>query len=95
MSPTRSSLQIAPELVWRILEDGNVLLSPFVGEVYILQQMDTIIWQCLVEQKSITEIETMLSQRYHISAEQAHTHLQVFLTGLTRRGVLVWASSST
>lgn len=95
MSPTVSLPQIAPELVWRILKNGTVLLSPYVGEVYILQQMDTVIWQSLVEQKGVAEIELMLSRRFHLSPEQAHIHLQAFLIGLTKRGVLVWSSSSS
>jgi len=87
--------QIAPELIWRVLDNGNVLLSPYVGEVYILHQMDTVIWQLLIEQKNITEIERVLVQRFNLSLEKAHVHLQAFLSGLTKQGVLVWSPSSS
>jgi hypothetical protein len=98
MSPVDStdwSPQIAPELVWRILENGTVLISPYVGEVYILHQMDTIIWQLLVEQKELAEIEMALVRKFNLSLEQARSHLQKFLHGLTKQGVLVWLPTSS
>ncbi len=90
-----SSPQIAPDLVWQILDNGTVLVSPYVGEVYILQQMDTIIWQLLVEQKELAEIETTLVKEFNLSLEQARSHLQKFLHGLTKQGVLVWSPRSS
>lgn len=98
MSPVGSvdsSPQIAPDLVWRFLENGTILVSPYVGEVYILHHMDTIIWQLLVEQKELVEIETILMKRFNLSAKQARSHLQTLLHGLTRRGVLVWSPTSS
>jgi hypothetical protein len=82
--------QIAPELIWRILDDGSVLISPSVGEVYVLQRVDSLIWQLLVQRKSVTEIKERLRQRFDLSPEEAHAHLLAFLIMQTGQGVLVW-----
>jgi hypothetical protein len=93
MSPVVATPQIAPELIWRILDNGRVLVSPYVGEVYVLRPMDSVIWQLLVEERPLTEIEGVLSRTLNVSLEQAQSHLRAFLLGLTRQGILVWPSS--
>jgi hypothetical protein len=82
--------QIAPDLIWRFLDDNAVVVSPRLGEVRVLNGVGTIIWQLIAAHNSTEEIERYLVTHYDVSPEQASNDLQIFLTNLTERGLLVW-----
>lgn len=84
--------KIVPDLIWRCLDDNVVVVSPAKGEVRVLNGVGTAIWQLLVEEKSLAEIEVYLVAHYQVSQEQASRDLQDFLADLNRRGLLVWES---
>ena len=85
-----SEPRVAPDLIWRLLDDNAVVVSPRVGEVRVLNGMGTVIWQLLVEQKNRDDIIAHLVEHYQVSTEQAVMDLDSFLTDLTERGVVVW-----
>lgn len=82
--------KIAPDLIWRLLDNNAVVVSPRVGEVRVLNGVGTIIWQLLVEGHSTSDIEEHLVEHYDVSPEQARRDLDGFFGDLTERGVLVW-----
>lgn len=90
-----SEPRIAPDLIWRLLDDNAVVVSPRVGEVRVLNGIGTVIWQLLVEQNSRDDIVTHLVEHYQVSSEQAVKDLDTFLTDLTERGVLVWENPAS
>jgi hypothetical protein len=82
--------QVSPDLIWRLLDDNAVVVSPGVGEVRVFNQVGTVIWQLLVEENSPGEIEDYLVTHYEVSHERAKSDLQLFINDLTDRGVLIW-----
>lgn len=81
--------QIAPGLIWRLLDDNVVIVSPGVGKVRVLNGMATVIWQLMAESKSIDEIQEYLIAHYEVTIEQTQEDLQLFFTDLKDRGLIV------
>lgn len=77
-------------LVWRVLDDGVVVVSPQQGQVRVLNRVGTTIWELIDGRHTITDLETALVEQYDVSLEQAGRDLQSFLADLTERGLLVW-----
>ena len=51
--------RIAPDIVWRLLENNAVLVSPREGEVRVLNPVRTAIWQRLLQEEALPEIEKL------------------------------------
>ena len=94
MAPTNIP-KIAADLVWRLLDDNAVVVSPKVGEVRVLNRMGTIIWQHLNEGESLKDIEDYLVTNFQISRQNAHSDLKVFFDDLAERGVITWETNET
>ncbi len=92
MTKTTSQPQIANDLIWRLLDNNAVVVSPHVGEVRVLNGIGTVIWQLLVEKKSPEQIEDFLVANYDVSHEDAQRDIQAFFKDLTNRGILIWNS---
>ena len=82
--------KIAPSLIWRLLDDDAVVVSPRVGKVHVLNGVGTIIWQLQADPKTIDEIKYYMVSHYDIALEQAHIDLQKFLNDLSDRGMVIW-----
>lgn len=89
MTATPNKFHIAPGLIWRLLDDNVVIVSPGVGKVRVLNGMATIIWQLMGENKNQAEIEAYLATHYEASIEQVREDLQDFLADLKDRGLIV------
>lgn len=80
----------SPSLIWRIMNDGAVLVSPEVGKVRVLNEMGATVWQLIDGQKSVDAIAELLVNEYEASLEQVRADLTTFISDLTERGLLVW-----
>ncbi len=90
MTQDESTPRIASDIVWRLLDDNAVVVSPRAGEVRVFNSVGTAIWQRLVEEEELAEIEEYLQNKYDVHRERVHSDLLVFLEELTDRGILVW-----
>jgi len=90
MTQDESSPRIASDIVWRLLDDNAVVVSPRAGEVRVLNSVGTGIWQRLVEKEDLPEIEGYVQNHYDVTEERVHSDLLSFLDELTERGILVW-----
>jgi hypothetical protein len=90
MRSTPNIPKVAPDLVWRLLDDNAVVVSPRAGEVRVLNRVGTIIWQRLIEENSPDDIEEYLVTHFKVTRRHAKSDLQVFIKDLTERGVLIW-----
>lgn len=79
-------------LIWRILNDETVVVSPRDGAYCVLNSLGTVIWQLLSEQHSLADIEQYLINNYDVSEEQARKDMEDFLADLDKRGLLVWGA---
>ncbi len=90
MNSTRGIPKVAPDLVWRVLDDNAVVVSPRAGEVRVLNRVGTIIWQLLIEDNSPTDIEEYLISHFDVTRQHAKSDMQTFFDDLTNRGVIIW-----
>ncbi len=86
----KKSPQIAPQVIWRQLDENAVVVSPKVGKVRVLNGSGTLVWQMLAQNKSLPDIRECLVQTYDVTPDQAEVDLQRFVMDLTQRGLLVW-----
>ena len=85
----RQAPNIAPQLIWRQLDGNVVIVLPWQGDIHVLNPIGTSIWQLLVEQCSIADIERHLVTHYDVSEADARRDLAAFLADLTERELLI------
>jgi hypothetical protein len=84
--------QVVPDLIWRVLKDETVVVSPVDGKYCVLNGIGSIIWQLLTEERSLGQIEQHLVDYYDVSAEQAQMDIGRFLSDLSQRGLVRWGA---
>jgi hypothetical protein len=78
------------DIIWRVLDDNAVLVTPEEGQVTILNGIGTIIWSLINGQNSGLDIARQLVQHYDVSSEQAQHDVEQFLNKLENRGLITW-----
>ena len=81
--------KIVPNLIWRVLNEETVVVSPINGEYCVFNEVGTIIWQLLTENYCQADIEKYLIRYYEVSKEQASLDVSCFLSDLQQRGLLI------
>ncbi|MCI0395605.1 MAG: PqqD family protein [Chloroflexi bacterium] len=79
-----------PELIWRVLEDGAVIVTPESGRVTVFNDVGTFIWGLMDGNNRVTDIISRLVQQYKVENEQAQNDVLAFLGDLDERGLLIW-----
>jgi len=82
---------LSPELIWRAMDDGLVIVSPEEGKVRVLNESGSLIWSLVDGNRSIGEIAVILSERFEVTADQAHRDVNEFLRSMARKGLILWA----
>lgn len=90
MSRTHLTPRIAPDLLWRTLDDDAVIVSPRAGKVRVLNGIGTTIWKMLADGKQMEEIEAHLVAAYQTTIEQLRPDVEGFLAELASRDLLIW-----
>jgi hypothetical protein len=82
---------IHPELTWRLLDGEAVIVSPSSGEIRVLNQIGSELWQlCANNSASVEELERFLENRYGLSEDQAKADVSAFLSDLENRSLIKW-----
>lgn len=79
-----------PDVIWRVLDDNAVLVSPQGGQVTTLNNVGTKIWSLIDGQNNGIEIADRLVQQYDVSVTQARQDVENFLNKLNNRGLITW-----
>lgn len=79
---------LSPQLIWRELDDGTVVVTPDEGKVRVLNRTGTSIWLQIDGQHSLTDIAGQLAAYFEVSQEQAVSDVTTFLTELTQKGLI-------
>ena len=79
---------INPDLIWRQVDENTVVVTPQDGQMRVLNGVGSTIWQLLADNQPKEAIIAHLVAHYTVTAEQASTDLDKFLTELEDRNLL-------
>jgi hypothetical protein len=82
--------EIAPGLIWSLVDEDSVVVSPELGQVRVLNGVGTVIWRLLVEEARVEEIEVYLVDHYEVAETQARRDVKEFLDELVARELVLW-----
>lgn len=82
-----------PEIVWRVLDDGAVIVTPRAGNVRVLNPVGTAIWRLIDGKNSLADIESHLIHTFDVPVNQARADLRSFIEELEKRDMIVWKES--
>ena len=77
-------------VIWRVLDNSVVLVSPEGGQVTILNEVGTKIWSLIDGQINGMDIARFLVEQYDVTITQAKLDVELFLTKLMNRGLITW-----
>ena len=80
---------MASGLIWRLLDDNAVIVTPKSGEVRVFNEVGALVWQMLVDEVSLNEIKEKVVTEYDVSEAQAVTDINLFLDELRHLGLIV------
>ena len=87
---TKKKPVIAQDLIWRVLDDGAVIITPDQGQVRVLNQVGAAIWQMIDGQNTTSDIALQLSLDFDVEAQEAEKDVRAFLDVLDEKGLLAW-----
>jgi hypothetical protein len=79
-----------PDLMWRSLDDGTVIINPEQGDVKVLNNVGARVWELVDGQRSVSQIAQEITQDYEISLDEANKDLQDYLKVMIGQGLLQW-----
>ncbi len=80
--------QVAPSIIWRILDGNAVIVSPTDGDVHVLSETGTAIWEMVADKKDVSDIEGFLVEHYIVSQAEAHQDVESFINDLKTLGLV-------
>lgn len=82
--------ELHPDTIWRVLDDGAIVVTPRAGSVRVLNRVGTAIWELIDGENSLADIEWQLINNYDVPWEQARKDLFAFMEELERRNMIRW-----
>ena len=81
---------VAQGVIWRLIDNGAVLVSPESGDVRVLNDVGTTIWQLIDGKNNVGQIEAYLQEKYNVPLSKLRADLDAFFTELSQRNLLTW-----
>ncbi len=81
-------LQRNPEAAFRVYEGKATVVLPGRGEVNVVNDIGTRIWEAIDGKKTLKEILDTVVEEYDISHEQARSDLDDFVASLDEHGMV-------
>ena len=82
------------QLMSRVMEDGTVIVSPDDGQLTVVNDVGSFVWELIDGQHSVTTIIQMVITHFQVSHDQAHSDVLAFLETLEERGLIGWISKA-
>ena len=76
------------------MEDGTVIVSPVDGQLTVLNDVGSFVWELIDGQHSVTTIVQLVSAHFQVSRDQAQSDVLAFLETLEQRELIAWAAKS-
>jgi hypothetical protein len=89
----KDSIQVAPDVVFRVLDGQAVLLNLKTGVYFGLNEMGTDIWNNLVENGSLEAAYQRILKEYDVEPELAARDLLRITTELLDKGLVSLSSA--
>ncbi len=88
MESSELEVSIPDQVLFRDLDGESVLLHLGSGQYFGLDEVGTLIWQLLVEGRSLDEIEERIVAEYDASAEEVENDVLRIVEELTQNGLV-------
>ena len=82
----------SPDLIWRSLDDGTVIINPEQGDVRVLNDVGAIVWELADGERSISQIAQDINRAYEVTVEDANADLLSYLEVMIAQGLMHWRS---
>jgi hypothetical protein len=79
-----------PELVWRLVDDELVIVRPSDGQIRVLNDVGSFVWQALDGCREVSDLARLVCDEYQVSLEEAADDIQLFLAPLVEDGMVQW-----
>ena len=78
-----------PQVAARIIDGEAVIVLPESGQVNILNEVGSRIWELIDGTRSLGEITAIIVAEYNVTAEQAERDVEEFIQELVENKMLV------
>jgi hypothetical protein len=75
-----------PDVSWQMVEGQAVLIHNRLGEIQVLNEVGSVIWEHLEE--GLENLAKRISSEYEVSCEEAKKDVEVFIEELQKAGAL-------
>ena len=75
-----------PDVSWQMVEGQAVLIHNRLGEIQVLNDVGSVIWEHLEE--GVDALAKRISSEYEIGAEEAKKDVEAFIEELKKAGAL-------
>jgi hypothetical protein len=83
-----ASVRIAPDVIYRDLEDEAVLLDLKTGTYFGLDPMGTRMWHLLEENSSLQLVAQRITEQYDVTPDVCERDLREFVGRLREKGLI-------
>jgi hypothetical protein len=84
----RILLRVNPDVQSTNMDGETVLLDLSTGRYYTLNRVGSVIWEQCTGHHTISDIQTVLCDRFDVASERALDDLVTLVTQLTQEGLL-------
>lgn len=84
----RTVLRSSPDVQGRSMDGETVLLDLSSGRYYTLNRVGSVIWEQCTGDKTISDIQAVLSDRFDVAPERALDDLVTLVNELIQEGLL-------
>lgn len=78
-----------PDAAFRIIDGEAIVVLPERGEVKVLNEVGSVIWELIDGSSSIDEISKKICKKYEVTEKTARSDVLSFLKQLTANGMII------